>query len=419
MTFFIESFLNGKIPEYQTSAMLMAVFFQGMSDSEIYALTEVFVNSGDRIDFSEDMQTVDKHSTGGVGDKLSLILVPLCAALGVNVPMMSGRGLGHTGGTLDKLESIPGFRTKFSLDQFKNMVLVNGCAIVSQSEELVPADYKIYGLRDLTGTVESLPLITASIMSKKIAEGAQNLVLDIKTGSGAFMPDLDRAKELAGFMIEVGKGFGMNMSVVFSNMNSPIGEYIGNALEVREAVEYMRGKTIPDLDRLVKTLATEMLILSGTCETSDQADILITETIHNGIALETFKGLIDSQLGESAVCGDLSLLPQAKFKIPVIAGKTGNIKSIDCKRIGYSIIEIGGGRMKPEDIIDYGVGARLWRKNGDYVEKDETIGYVYAQTESDGKKCAARIIDSYEITAENVEKEPMIFDSWRVIHDRN
>jgi len=415
--YFIESYLAGTTPDYQMSSLLMAIFFNDMETEEISALTDVFVNSGKRIDFPEEYKTVDKHSTGGVGDKISLIIAPIVASLGVKVPMMSGRGLGHTGGTLDKLESIPGFRTNYSLDEFKALVDDVGMAIISQSPELVPADYRIYALRDKTGTVESLPLITASIMSKKVAEGAQNLVIDMKVGSGAFMPNIELAKELAGMLKSTGEKFGQRVSVVFTNMNSPLGEYVGNALEVKETIEFLKGKRLPDIDSIVVALATEMLLMGDRCKTRQTAKSLIDQTISDGSALEKFRQFVEAQDGDPNICDDPSLLPQSKEVVPIVSEKTGYVRAIDSRGIGYSLIHLGAGRKEAEDPIDFGVGARLLQKIGDHVKKGDILGFIHGQDgqdRQDAMKTAVEIREHYEISTTRIKSEQSVLDYWSI-----
>lgn len=412
ITWFINSYLEGSIPEYQMSAMLMAIYFQGMSDDEIIALTKCYIESGKQLQFPTAWHTVDKHSTGGVGDKITLMLAPIVAALGGKIPMISGRGLGHTGGTLDKLEAIPGYRIFYTDEEFSKQVEDFGLAIIGQTGELVPADKRIYALRDVTGTVESLPLITASIMSKKLAEGAQNLVIDLKVGRGAFMGTLERAKELARLLKMTGERFGQRVSVVFTNMNSPLGEYVGNGLEVLETVEYLKGKQFPDVDAVTRALAEQMLLLTDLCHTREEAEQKITEVIQNGKALEYFRIFVAAQGGNPAITTDLSILPQASCLIPIHAEGTGWVKEIDCRAIGYALIGIGAGRMKIEDELDYGTGARLFPKVGQYVTTKEPIGYVYAREEESGKAVAKRIAQAYTISIQEVKPEPIIWDIW-------
>jgi len=408
LEYFVNSYIKNEIPEYQMSTLLMAIYFQNMNIEEVQTLTKVYIESGKQIKFPTAMKTVDKHSTGGVGDKITLMLSPIVAACGGKIPMISGRGLGHTGGTLDKLEAIPGFRTDFNDDEFKKIIEKVGYCIISQSEELVPADRRIYALRDVTGTVESLPLITASIMSKKIAEGAQNLVIDLKIGTGAFIKDIETGEELANLLIKTGENFGQKVSVVFSNMNSPLGNYIGNALEIKETIEYLQGKDIPDIDILTKTLAAEMLILSEVTKTESEAMKMIDKVIKNGKALKCFQDSIAAQGGNPKVCENVALLPQAKFKIPIIAQEIGWIKSINSQQIGYALVEIGAGRKTLDSKLDYSSGAYLTKKIGDKMSKDETIGYIYCNDKTEGENIIPKILNSYELTNEEIEKEEMI-----------
>ena len=408
LEYFVNSYLNDITPEYQMSAMLMAIYFQSMRIEEIQTLTKVYIESGKQIIFPKSFKTVDKHSTGGVGDKITIMLAPIVAACGGKIPMISGRGLGHTGGTLDKLESIPGFRTDFNDTEFKEIIEKVGFCIISQSEELVPADRRIYALRDVTGTVESLPLITASIMSKKIAEGAQNLVIDLKVGSGAFIKDIKTGKELADLLIKTGEKFGQKVSVVFSNMNSPLGCYIGNALEIKETIEYLQGKDIPDIDILTKALAVEMLLLSEVAATESEAMTMIKNVIKNGKALKCFKDSIAAQGGNPKVCDDVSLLPQAKYKIPIISQRSGWINSIDSQQIGYALIDIGAGRKTLDSKLDYSSGAYLIKKIGDKISEGETIGYVYCNDKNEGNNTNIKILSSYKLIDEEVLKENII-----------
>ncbi|MDP8204523.1 MAG: thymidine phosphorylase [Candidatus Tenebribacter mawsonii] len=410
LEYFINSYINNEIPEYQMSALLMAIYFQNMKIEEVQTLTRIYIESGKQITFPKSYKTVDKHSTGGVGDKITIMLAPIVAACGGKIPMISGRGLGHTGGTLDKLESIPGFRTNFNDTEFKKIIEDVGFCIISQSEELVPADRRIYALRDVSGTVESLPLITASIMSKKIAEGAQNLVVDLKIGTGAFIKDLDTGRELANLLIKTGEKFGQKVSVVFSNMNSPLGEYIGNALEIKETIEYLQGKDIEDIDKLTKTLAIEMLLLSEIATTEAEAMNLIEDAITTGRALDYFRNSIAAQGGNSDVCDDLSLLPQAKYKIPIVSQKTGWIKSINSQQIGYALIEIGAGRRTLDSQLDYSSGAHLIKKIGDKITGNETIGHVFCNDKDEGVNIITKILNSYELIDEKVQKESIILD---------
>jgi len=411
--YFVQSYLSGEVPEYQMSALLMAIFFKDMIPSEVKTLTQIYIESGVKIEFPESLHTVDKHSTGGVGDKITIPLAPIVAACGVKIPMISGRGLGHTGGTLDKLESIPGFRTDFSVEEFKEKVNNLGLAIVSQSKEMVPADKRVYALRDVTGTVESLPLITASIMSKKIAEGAQNLVIDLKVGTGAFIKDIKTAKILGNLLKDTGEQLGQKVTVVYTNMNSPLGFYIGNALEIKESIEYLKGADIPDIDTITRTLAKEMLILSGNVGSPEEAEKKVNDVITSGKALEFMKKFIESQGGNPAVCDDLSLLPQAKYELDIISDRQGWIKSINSQNIGYALVNIGAGRKTLDSVLDYYAGAYLTKKIGDTMEFGEVIGKLYCNDKEQGVITAQKILDSYEIIDSKVEKQKIIFEIQR------
>ncbi len=410
MKFILESYEAGKIPEYQMAAFLMSIYFQGMKLDEIKTLTEIYIESGKRITFPKSMKTVDKHSTGGVGDKMSLILAPIVAACGGKLPMISGRGLGHTGGTLDKLDSIPGFKTNFSEKEFKNIINKVGFSIISQSEELVPIDRRTYALRDVTGTVASLPLITASIMSKKIAEGTQNLVIDLKIGSGAFIKDLNTARELGEYLSKTGRSMGQRVTVVFSNMNSPLGEYIGNALEIKETIEFLKGKEIPDIYLLTKTLAVEMLLLCEKASSKNEAEDMIDEVIENGSALDHFRRFIEAQEGDPKVCEDFSLLPKSKYEIPIIAKQSGWIKEVNTQDIGYALIDVGAGRKILDSKLNYAAGAYLPYKVGDCIKNKSEIGKVYCDSLEIGKNVAIKILNSYSISQTEINPQNMILE---------
>ena len=404
LKYFIESYLDNKLPEYQMAALLMAINLQGMEIKEIQTLTEIYIESGQIIKFPSDYRTVDKHSTGGVGDKISIVLAPIIAACGGKIPMISGRGLGHTGGTLDKLESIPGFRTNLSEEQFRKLVDEIGFSIIGQSDELIPADRRIYALRGVTGTVDSLSLITASIMSKKIAEGAQNLVIDLKVGLGAFIKNIETANELADLLIKTGEKFGQRVSVIISNMNSPLGEYAGNALEIRECIEYLKGKNIPDIDLLTKTIANEMLLLSDITSDKIEAETMINNSIKNRTALDSFRKFVKAQGGNPEVCDDPSILPQAEYEIPIISDNEGWVESIDTQNIGYALIDIGAGRKALDSKLNYASGTYLPKKIGNHVRKGEQIGKVFCDEEECGKEVAKKILGSYKIS--NIEVKP-------------
>lgn len=410
ITFFINAYLDGTITEYQMSSFLMATYFQGLMADEITSLTDCYIQSGKQIAFPDGIITADKHSTGGVGDKISLMLAPIAAALGLYVPMISGRGLGHTGGTLDKLEAIPGFQTQYSMEQFRDLTLKHGVCMVGQSAELVPADKRIYALRDVTATVESPGLITASIMSKKIAEGARHLVIDLKVGSGAFMPVLHRAKELAELLIKTGHAFGQKVTVVFTNMNAPLGTHIGNALEVIEAIEYLKGNYLPDTQIITEKLVAEMLISAGMVETESQAIEKIREVVNNGLALQKFIEMITAQGGDANVCSDYGIFAQAKHKIPIISNHDGYIQSIDSRNIGYALIAVKAGRMKVTDTLDYGAGAILYPKTGDKLTQGQELGFVFANDINAGQVAVNRILESYRVVDEPILKEAIIID---------
>lgn len=408
---FVSAYLAKKIPDFQMSAMLMAIFYKGMTPDEIVAFTDVFIKSGKTIDFS-GMNTVDKHSTGGVGDKITLMLAPICAALGLKVPMISGRGLGHTGGTLDKIESIPGMRTNFTDADLLRFVELNGFGIISQTAELVPADKQIYDLRNVTGTVESLPLISASIMSKKIAEGAKNLVMDVKVGTGAFMQTLPDAEALASQLKRTGEGFGQKVSVVFTSMNAPLGEMVGNSLEIIETIEYLKGANLPDIDIITRALAVEMLLLTGQCTNAEIANREISRVIADGSALARFREWVRLQGGNPAVVDDYSLLPVAKVEVPVLAQADGWLSQVNSREIGYALVSIGANRRLPTDTIDYGVGARLTKKIGDKLTKGEQIGTIYAHSVADGKMVAERVEACYTVTSNPVSPDPVVIQVW-------
>ncbi len=408
IAWFVQGFVAAGIPEYQMSALLMAAYFQGLNRKEIAALTQSYIDSGQTLTFPESLTVADKHSTGGVGDKISLMLAPIAASLGLTVPMISGRGLGHTGGTLDKLEAIPGFQVQYSMDEFQKLTEEHGCALVGQSDELVPADRKIYALRDVTGTVESPGLITASIMSKKIAEGARHLVIDLKVGSGAFMPDLKRAHELADLLKTTGERFGQKVSVVFSNMNSPLGLAVGNGLEMIEAIEYLKGRPLADTALLTNTLTAQLLISAGLATDAADAVERIEAAVSSGRALQKLEEIITAQGGDPRVLEDYSLLGTAKYHLPVRAAKTGYIHSIDSKAIGYALVRVKAGRMKVSDQLDYGAGALLIPKVGNRVSEGDPLGELLCNDASRGEEVAELIRSAYQIKPEPVGKEELI-----------
>jgi pyrimidine-nucleoside phosphorylase len=379
----IEGYTAGQVPDYQMSALLMAVVWRGLAPEELAALTQAMLDSGDRLSFDGSTPPrVDKHSTGGIGDKVSLLLAPMVASCGVAVPMMSGRGLGHTGGTLDKLESIPGFRTDLTLKQTREQVERIGCAMLGQTPEIAPADKRLYALRDVTGTVESIPLISASIMSKKLAEGLNGLVLDVKTGSGAFLPDLAQALELARTMIGLARAHGCNTVALLTAMDRPLGRSCGNALEVEEAIEGLRGEGPADLMAVTYALGVEMLLLAGKAKDREDAQRQLEASVNSGRALETWRRIIQSQGGDPKVVDDLELLPQAAEVEVFKASRDGVVTQIEPRRIGRAIVELGGGRRTMEDTIDPAVGFVIPIKPGDRVHAGEPLASVFARDRS-------------------------------------
>lgn len=383
INFFIEGYTKGEIPDYQASALAMAIYFQDMNDRERADLTRAMVESGDTIDLSAiDGVKVDKHSTGGVGDTTTLVLAPLVASLGVPVAKMSGRGLGHTGGTIDKLESIAGFHVELTREQFIDLVNRDKVAVIGQSGNLTPADKKLYALRDVTGTVNSIPLIASSIMSKKIAAGADAIVLDVKTGDGAFMKTQEDAEKLAHAMVRIGNHVGRKTIAIISDMSQPLGFAIGNALEVKEAIETLQGKGPKDLTELVLTLGSQMVILAGKAKTSEEAKEMLLDAIHSGKALAKFKEFLANQGGDASIIDDLTKLPQAKYKIELPAKQSGYISRMVADEIGVASMILGAGRATKEDVIDLAVGLVLHKKVGDKVEEGESILTIYSNREN-------------------------------------
>ena len=383
INFFIEGYTKGEIPDYQASALAMAIYFQDMNDRERADLTRAMVESGDTIDLSAiDGVKVDKHSTGGVGDTTTLVLAPLVASLDVPVAKMSGRGLGHTGGTIDKLESIAGFHVELTREQFIDLVNRDKVAVIGQSGNLTPADKKLYALRDVTGTVNSIPLIASSIMSKKIAAGADAIVLDVKTGDGAFMKTQEDAEKLAHAMVRIGNHVGRKTIAIISDMSQPLGFAIGNALEVKEAIETLQGKGPKDLTELVLTLGSQMVILAGKAKTSEEAKEMLLDAIHSGKALAKFKEFLANQGGDASIVDDLTKLPQAKYKIELPAKQSGYISRMVADEIGVASMILGAGRATKEDVIDLAVGLVLHKKVGDKVEEGESILTIYSNREN-------------------------------------
>lgn len=376
----LRAYVAGQVPDYQMAALLMAIVWRGLAPDELAALTEEMIASGDRLRWDGlDRPVVDKHSTGGVGDKTSLLLAPLLAATGAAVPMMSGRGLGHTGGTLDKLESIPGFRTDLSLAQAAKQVRTLGCVMLGQTPEIAPADKRLYALRDVTATVESIPLISASIMSKKLAEGLGGLVLDVKLGSGAFLPEADRARALAQTMIGLGQAHGCRTVALLTAMDRPLGYACGNALEVEEAILGLTGAGPADLRECTLALGAEMLLVSGLAASAAEARGQLERAIASGAALDMFRKLVEAQGGNPAVVDDPAALPQAPEQEVYLAPRAGVVSRVEPRRIGQAIITLGGGRSKIDDVIDPAVGFVITAKPGNQVEAGQPLATIYAR----------------------------------------
>ncbi len=372
---FIDGLVHGDVGDYQMSALLMAIYLNGFDKDETTSLTDAMLYSGKVL--SHGPRAIDKHSTGGVGDKASFILAPLAAACGVEVPMMAGRGLGHTGGTVDKIESIKGYNVALNMDEFAKVLKEVGVVLVGQTGEIAPADKKIYALRDVTATVESIPLITASIMSKKLAEGASGIVMDIKTGNGAFMNTLPKARALAKSLADTGLRFNKSMMTVVSDMSQPLGDAVGNSLEIIESIETLKGNGPKDLTDLSVQLAGGMIHLAGLAKTPAQGVIKAKKALKDGSGLEKFRELLKAQGGDHRVIDDYSLLPMAKNKTQILAHKDGYIASMDCKAIGIHNVLLGGGRRKSSDQIDFGVGFVFNKKIGSRVKKGEAIATIY------------------------------------------
>ncbi|MCY7618175.1 MULTISPECIES: pyrimidine-nucleoside phosphorylase [Bacillus] len=382
ISFFVKEYTDGTIPDYQASALAMAIFFQDMTDQERADLTLAMANSGDTIDLSAiEGIKVDKHSTGGVGDTTTLVLAPLVAALDVPVAKMSGRGLGHTGGTVDKLEAVKGFHVEITKDEFIELVNRHKVAVIGQSGNLTPADKKLYALRDVTGTVNSIPLIASSIMSKKIAAGADAIVLDVKTGAGAFMKTPEDSEKLAKAMVRIGNNVGRQTMAVISDMSQPLGLAIGNSLEVKEAIDTLRGEGPEDLNELVLTLGSQMVVLAKKAETLDEAREKLIEVMKNGKALEKFKEFLENQGGDGSIVDQPEKLPQAPYQIEVPAKESGVVAEIVADEIGVAAMILGAGRATKEDEIDLSVGIMLNKKVGDRVEKGDSLVTLHANRE--------------------------------------
>jgi len=408
--FFVEGCTNGTIPDYQVSAWLMAALLQRLTREETAALTDAMLHSGEVLDLSSLRgKKVDKHSTGGVGDKTSLILAPLVAAGGGIVPMISGRGLGHTGGTLDKLESIPGFNVNLPLPEFRRILDACGCSMIGQTDEIAPADRKLYALRDVTGTVESPYLICASIMSKKLAEGADALVLDVTTGSGAFMKKEEDAVFLAELMVETGQLMGKKMAALITEMDQPLGCMVGNTLEVDESIQILRGEGAHDLRELCLELAGWMFYLAGISPSVEQGKELSAKLITSGKALEKFREMIRLQGGDPQVIDNPGKMPRAKHEVRVSSPRSGFVDSIQCEQVGTACVILGGGREKKEDSIDHSVGIVLRKKVGDPVSAGEALCSIYCHSDGQAERAKKILQESYRVEeTPPAERRPLI-----------
>ncbi len=408
---FIDGYTAGSVPDYQAAAMLMAVFFRGMTTEELVVWTDSMLNSGEVLDFSEmPGRKVDKHSTGGVGDKISLILAPLVAAAGVKVPMISGRGLGHTGGTLDKLESIPGFRTDLTTDRFRELVSTLNVGLIGQTGEIAPADKKLYALRDVTSTVECIPLIASSIMSKKLAEGIDALVLDVKTGSGAFMAKYEDAKAVAQTMVNIGQAAGKDVVALITDMGQPLGEMVGNALEVIESCDVLKGGGPADIRELTLELGAHMVVMGEAAPTLDAARDLLVEVLDSGAAMKRFEEIVEAQGGNPAALHDYSLLPTAPEETVVTAPRDGFISEFACADIGRAAGLLGAGRATKEDDVDPRVGLQIHVVRGQEITAGEPLATVYHADQSKADQAAARLTKSIVIADAAPAEMPLIFE---------
>jgi pyrimidine-nucleoside phosphorylase len=406
---FIERVASDDVPDYQAAAFLMAVFLRGLSDELTVALTQAMRDSGEVIDLAGVPGTkVDKHSTGGVGDKISIPLAPLVAACGVPVPMISGRGLGHTGGTLDKLESIPGFRVDLSIEEFRETVRDVGLCLIGQTADLAPADKKLYALRDVTATVESVPLITASILSKKLAEGIDALVLDVKVGAGAFMKTEEAARELADSLVRVGTGAGLRVRALLTRMEEPLGRTIGNALEIRESIDILRGEGPPDTTELVMALGAEMLRLGGVAADDTAARAMLTEALRSGAGLDKMRAIVAAQGGDPRAIDDSSKLPTASQRTEVSAPTAGVVAGIDAFALGVAAMKLGAGRRRAEDSIDPAVGIEVLRRVGDVVERGEPLAILHHNT--DASAFVSEASDAFALADSAPRVGPLLID---------
>ncbi len=409
--FLLDEYLGGNVPDYQMSSFLMATYFNDMTAEELLTFTITMRDSGDIINFDDiDKFLVDKHSTGGVGDKVTVVLAPILAALGMGTTKLSGKGLGHTGGTIDKFESINGFKFSSTRDELVKIANKTGIGLMGYSDKIVPLDKKIYSLRDVTGTVPSIPLIASSIMSKKLAIQSDVIILDVKVGDGAFMKDINQAKELAKRMIEIGKGAGRKVQVVLSNMDEPLGHAIGNANEIIESIETLKGNGAKDLKEVVYTIASLALKAKGEIKELSEGKEKIDEVINNGTALARLKEFISESGGNGELVNDYTILPTPKSKLDVVSGNVGFVQKIKAEEIGKAAMIIGAGRATKEDVIDHAVGIKILKKVGEKVEKGEKIAEIYYNDSKNVEESKNMILDAYIITDNKVEEPKAILE---------
>ena len=411
--FIIRGVTDGSMPDYQLTAWMMAVCFRGMTDEETAYLTDAMMHSGDVVDLSDlEGIKVDKHSTGGVGDTTTLIVAPLVAACGGTVAKVSGRGLAHSGGTLDKLESVPGVSVEKSLDEFKRIVRKTGLCVIGQSGNLDPADKRMYALRDVSGTVPSIPLIASSIMSKKLASGAEAIVLDVKTGGGAFMRTVDEARKLASLMVKIGRDLGRNTVAVITDMDRPLGMAVGNGLEMREAIEGLTGK-IPYNDPLMQVsfvLAGRLLMLSNIASAQEEAEIMLKKAVEDGSGFTRLRSMLEEMGGDVRYVDDPNLLVRTKRIVPIYKDCTGYIKKLDAKSVGLAALLLGAGREKAGDTVDPAVGILMKKRCGDRIEKDEPIAYMYVNDETNLDEAVSKLVNAVCVADEKPEDEALVYD---------
>ncbi len=409
--YMISGYVAGTLPDYQMAALLMTIFYRGMETEELAAWTRAMVHSGEVIEFAGDGPYIDKHSTGGVGDKVSLPLAPVLACMGMRVPMISGRGLGHTGGTLDKLESIPGYQTGITVERFKEIVDSVGCCIIGQTASLAPADKKLYALRDVTATVDSIPLIASSILSKKRASGIAGLLMDVKTGSGAFMQRLDDARTLASTLVDLGGALGMKVTACITDMNQVLGRKAGNALEILESIEVLRDEGPADVTELVVRFAASMSVMAGISATEDEGRQAAREVLGSGAALLKFAEMIEAQGGDPRVCEETGLLPLDALRGDFLSSRSGHLVAIDCEKVGQAIVALGGGRRRIEDIVDPAVGLDVSARLGDAVVAGQPLATVYYRTQQDLDEARAILTRAYRIADEPAPVGPLVLDT--------